>query len=105
MKLITNIAIGALAFTAVAGTASAQQTATAKTGTKPAVHTTKKTETEADLAKIATVSKDSATKIALARVPGATVKSGEIDVGKKIRGARQTANSVGALATVDVEAA
>lgn len=78
MKLITNIAIGALAFTAVAGTAFAQ-TATVKTGTKTTVHASKKMETEADLAKIAKVSKDSATKIALARVPGATVESGEIE--------------------------
>lgn len=78
MKLIANIAIGAIAFTTVAGTAFAQ-TATVKTETKTTAHAPKKTETEADLLKIAKISKDSATKIALARVPGATVKSSEIE--------------------------
>ncbi len=78
MKLITNIAIGALAFTTVAGFATAQ-TAAVKTGAKTTVQATRKPETEADLVKIAKVSKDSATKIALARVPGAMVKSGEIE--------------------------
>jgi uncharacterized membrane protein YkoI len=59
--------------------AAAAQTATAKTAVKASAHKAKKTETEADLAKAAKISKDSATKIALARVPGATVQSAEIE--------------------------
>lgn len=78
MKVITNIAIAALALTAVAGTVSAQATA-AKATTKVAVHRMKKTATEADLMKEARISKDSATAIARARLPGATVSSAEIE--------------------------
>lgn len=78
MKLITNIAIAALAMMA-AGSISAQATS-AKARAKPAVHkTVKKMETETDLAREAKISKDSATAIALARVPGATVQSAEIE--------------------------
>ena len=97
MKLITNIAIAAFAMTAAAGSASAQATygkapakpaavkaqakpASVKAHSKPAVHKTlKKTETEADLAREAKISKESATAIALARIPGATVQSAEIE--------------------------
>ena len=78
MKLITNIAIAALALTAVTGSVSAQ-TVAAKATTKVAVHRMKRTDTEADLMKEARISKDSATAIARARVPGATVASAEIE--------------------------
>lgn len=78
MKLITNIAIAALALTAAAGTASAQG-AKVKTSTKTTVPKVRKTETEADLMKVAKISKDSATAIALSRVPGSTVASAEIE--------------------------
>jgi uncharacterized membrane protein YkoI len=78
MKLITNIAIAAFALTASAGIVSAQTVAT-KVTTKTSVTKTKKTETEADLMKVAKISKDSATAIALSRVPGATVSSAEIE--------------------------
>jgi uncharacterized membrane protein YkoI len=84
MKNITNIAIAALAL-GIAGSSLSAQTVTAKTATKASVQkpkktmTPKKTETEADLMKEAKVSKDSATAIALAKVPGATVQSAEIE--------------------------
>jgi uncharacterized membrane protein YkoI len=78
MKVITTLAAGALAGLILAGPASALQTA-AKTTAKVAVHKTSKTETEADLTKQAKISKDSATTIALARVPGSTISSAEIE--------------------------
>lgn len=78
MKLITNIAIAAFALTASAGIVSAQ-TVAAKTTAKVTVPKMKKTGSEADLMKLARISKDSATVIALARVPGATVSSAEIE--------------------------
>jgi uncharacterized membrane protein YkoI len=76
MKLITTIAVAALALITAAGSASAQ-TATVKA--KTTVSKVKRTETEADLMKVAKISKDSATAIALSRVPGATVQSAEIE--------------------------
>src|SRR5438552_4423392 len=89
MKNITTFAIAALALGIAGSSASAQygktetKTSVPKTSTsvqKPKKTTTpKKTETEADLMKIAKISKDSATAIALAKVPGATVQSAEIE--------------------------
>lgn len=84
MKNITTIAIAALAL-GIAGSSLSAQGVTTKTETKTAVQkpkkttTPKKTESEADLMKVARISKDSATAIALARVPGATVSSAEIE--------------------------
>src|SRR5512142_2028007 len=78
MKIVTTIAIAAIAIAAAAGSASAQAVPV-KTQQKPVLHKAKKTETEADLMKEAKISKDSATAIALARVPGATVKSAELE--------------------------
>lgn len=71
-------------FVVVLGTAAGAADATAQTAptkpvSKPAAHRPKKTETEADLMREAKISKDSATAIALARVPGATVQSAEIE--------------------------
>jgi uncharacterized membrane protein YkoI len=45
--------------------------------------TAKHHETEADLMKLATITKDSATTVALGAVPGGTVKSSEIEREKK----------------------
>jgi uncharacterized membrane protein YkoI len=97
MKGITNIAIAALAL-GIAGSSASAQYGTTKTETKTPVQKTKaavekpkttmtpkktitpkKTEIEADLMKEAKISKDSATSIALAKVPGATVQSAEIE--------------------------
>ncbi|MBA3646158.1 MAG: PepSY domain-containing protein [Gemmatimonadaceae bacterium] len=78
MRLITNIAVAALALTAAAGTSSAQMVA-AKTNAKVTAPKHRKVETEADLMKIAKVSKEAATTTALARVPGATVSSSELE--------------------------
>src|SRR6266540_4186512 len=74
MKIITALCLGALALFTVNISVSAQTLAK-----KPGVHKTKKVETQADLMKEARVSMDSARAIALARVPGTTVKSGEIE--------------------------
>lgn len=78
MKLATTAALMFFALAGGSGVAGAQ-TAAAKTPAKHFAHKIKKTETEADLARMAKISKDSATKIALARVPGATVQSAEIE--------------------------
>lgn len=78
MKRTTTAALMVIALAAGAGGIAAQ-TATAKPIAKRSAHKIKKTETEADLARVAKISKDSATKIALARVPGATVSSAEIE--------------------------
>ena len=96
MKNFTTFAIAALAL-GIAGSSASAQYGTPKTETKAAVQkpkptmspkttmapkktmTPKKTETEADLMKEAKISKDSATSIALAKVPGATVQSAELE--------------------------
>src|SRR4051812_35104056 len=77
MKIIQTAAVAAFAILAPASVLQAQ-TAAAKTTVKASTHKPK-TETEADLMKVAKISKDSATKLALARVPGATVQSAEIE--------------------------
>ena len=78
MKKLTTLALAAV-FLGAASTTLAAQGTPAKRTAKPVFHKTKKAETEADLAREAKVSKDSATAIALARVPGAKVQSAEIE--------------------------
>jgi len=77
MKAIITLA-AVLVLCAAADTASGQ-VSTTKTSAKTAVHKTRKTETQADLMKEAQITMDSARAIALAKVPGATVESGEIE--------------------------
>src|SRR4051812_29128403 len=77
MRCIKAAALAAFFFAAVSTTATAQATA-AKTKVSSGAHK-KKGETESDLMKEAKITKDSATAIALARVPGATVQSSEIE--------------------------
>lgn len=69
MKFVTALFVGALGLASAGSTLPAQA----------AGHKTKKVETQADLMKEARISMDSARAIALAKVPGATVKSGEIE--------------------------
>jgi uncharacterized membrane protein YkoI len=77
-----HLVVGAVvALALLAPAARAQGTAAAD---QPKVHkAAKHHETEADLMKLATVSKDSAQATALAAVPGGTVKSSEIEREKK----------------------
>ncbi len=72
MKLI--LLAGAIALSALSLPAHAQSAAK-----KPGAHKTKKIETQAELMKEAKISMRSAKAIALAKVPGATLESGEIE--------------------------
>ena len=80
MRTATIAATAALALMTISGVAAGLPTMKQTDSTaRKKVHVAKRKETQADLLKAAKITMDSARTIALAKVPGATVQSEEIE--------------------------